>query len=103
MICDRDHVVAVAGLPKKEMVERRLSVEMENILENRKMVVLSDEEAPHPASRPAAMVQAMPRERSFLAFMVLSSLQISLGRGSVAPRRSALSVGNVSNLFLSIS
>ena len=27
VICDRDHVVAVAGLPKKEMVERRLSVE----------------------------------------------------------------------------
>ena len=45
VICDRDHVVAVAGLPKKEMVERRLSVEMENILENRKMVVLSEEEA----------------------------------------------------------
>ncbi len=45
VICDRDHVVAVAGLPKKEMVERRLSVEMENILESRKMVVLSEEEA----------------------------------------------------------
>ncbi len=44
MICDRDHVVAVAGIPKKEMMERRLSTEMENALEHRKTVIMSEEE-----------------------------------------------------------
>ena len=42
-ICDRDHVVAVAGVPKKELLERRISSEMEEILERRKMVTLTEE------------------------------------------------------------
>ncbi len=45
VICDRDHVVAVAGLPKKEMAERRLSAEMEEILESRKTVIFSEGKA----------------------------------------------------------
>ena len=43
VICDRDHIVAVAGVPKKELLERRISAEMEDALERRKTISLSEE------------------------------------------------------------
>ncbi len=36
VILDRDHVVAVAGLPKKEFMERRLSSSIDEVLESRR-------------------------------------------------------------------
>lgn len=36
VVCDRDHVVAVAGLPKKELLERRVSPSLEELMENRR-------------------------------------------------------------------
>ena len=36
VVFDRDHVVAVAGVPRKEFSERRVSSSLEEILENRK-------------------------------------------------------------------
>lgn len=36
IIFDRDHVVAVAGVPKKEYLERRVSRALEELMENRK-------------------------------------------------------------------
>ncbi len=36
VIFDRDHVVAVAGVSKKEFNERRVSAELEELMENRK-------------------------------------------------------------------
>lgn len=35
LICDRDHVVAVAGLPKKDVYERRISAQLEDVMEQR--------------------------------------------------------------------
>ena len=35
VICDRDAVIACAGLPKKEYMDRRLSHKMETLMENR--------------------------------------------------------------------
>lgn len=35
LICDRDHVIAAAGLPKKEVLERRVSPALEDIMESR--------------------------------------------------------------------
>ncbi len=43
VICDRDHIVAVAGVPKKELMERRISTEMEEALERRRTIVLPEE------------------------------------------------------------
>lgn len=37
VVCDRDHVIAVAGIPKKEMLERRVSATLEDYMEQRKM------------------------------------------------------------------
>lgn len=35
LICDRDHVVAAAGVPKKEFMERRISAQLEEAMEQR--------------------------------------------------------------------
>lgn len=36
VICDRDHVISVAGVPKKEMLERRVSPALEEVMEQRR-------------------------------------------------------------------
>lgn len=36
IVCDRDHVVAVSGIPKKEMLERRVSTQLEEMIEQRR-------------------------------------------------------------------
>ncbi|MCI8554361.1 MAG: AbrB/MazE/SpoVT family DNA-binding domain-containing protein [Clostridiales bacterium] len=36
LICDRDHVVAAAGVSKKEFLERRISGQMEELMEQRR-------------------------------------------------------------------
>lgn len=45
VIFDRDHVVAVAGVQKKEFNERRVSASLEDLLENRKSYLFSDKNA----------------------------------------------------------
>lgn len=35
LICDRDHIVAAAGVSKKEFLERRISQSLEDLMENR--------------------------------------------------------------------
>lgn len=36
VVCDRDHVISVAGIPKKELIERRVSPALEELMEQRK-------------------------------------------------------------------
>ena len=40
LICDRDHVIAVAGESKKDYLEQRLSVQLEQAMEERQPVIL---------------------------------------------------------------
>ncbi|MEF9984422.1 MAG: stage V sporulation T C-terminal domain-containing protein [Oscillospiraceae bacterium] len=37
VVCDRDHVITVAGVPKKELLERRVSPNLEELMETRKI------------------------------------------------------------------
>lgn len=46
LVCDRDHVVAAAGVPKKELLERRVSPALEQLCDQRKSYVLSAQEQP---------------------------------------------------------
>lgn len=41
IICDKDNCVAAAGLSKREVLERRLSTELEELMEHRKPYVYS--------------------------------------------------------------
>ena len=45
LICDRDHVIAVAGESKKEYLEKRLSKQLEEAMEDRQAVVMHGSEA----------------------------------------------------------
>ena len=36
IVCDRDHVISVAGIPKKELLERRVSPALEEMMEQRR-------------------------------------------------------------------
>ena len=40
VVCDRDHVVAVSGIPKKELLERRISPSLEELMEARQSFIL---------------------------------------------------------------
>jgi len=50
VICDRDHVVAVAGVPKRELLERRVSPALEELMEARHAYFCTGANAPrlHP-------------------------------------------------------
>ncbi len=39
VICDRDHVIAASGIQKKEILERRVSSSLEDVIEQRKSIV----------------------------------------------------------------
>lgn len=46
IICDKDHVISVAGIPKKELLERRISPLLEEAMDQRKILAHVDESAP---------------------------------------------------------
>ena len=48
VICDRDVVIATAGVPRKEYADKQLSDEMEKIIEGRALFVHSEGTAPVP-------------------------------------------------------
>lgn len=42
IVCDKDHVIAVAGTSKKEYMERRITPALEELMESRKSYILRD-------------------------------------------------------------
>ena len=44
VVCGRAHVIAVAGLPKKELLERRVSPALEELMESRRIHAVSGNE-----------------------------------------------------------
>jgi AbrB family transcriptional regulator (stage V sporulation protein T) len=42
IVCDKDHVVSAAGIPKKEILERRISPLLEELMEQRKSYAYTD-------------------------------------------------------------
>ena len=46
VICDRDHVVAVAGVSKKEYLERRITPALEDLMEARRNYILKNDKTP---------------------------------------------------------
>ena len=41
VVCDRDHVISVSGVPKKELLERRISPALEDLVEQRRSYIFS--------------------------------------------------------------
>ena len=44
IICDRDHCIAAAGISKKEILERRITPALDEIIESRRIAVPKDSE-----------------------------------------------------------
>ena len=44
VICDRDHCVSAAGLPKKAVLERRITPQLEDLMEARRTFILKPNE-----------------------------------------------------------
>lgn len=42
LVCDKDHVIAAAGIPKKEVLERRVSQIMEESMRMRKVIACAE-------------------------------------------------------------
>ena len=47
LVCDRDHVIAVAGVSKREYLERRITAVLENYMENRRSYSASSNAVEH--------------------------------------------------------
>ena len=43
VVCDRDHVIAVSGGMKKELMERRISPQLEDLMESRRNYVATED------------------------------------------------------------
>ncbi|MDD6175668.1 MAG: stage V sporulation T C-terminal domain-containing protein [Firmicutes bacterium] len=46
LVCDRDHVIAAAGVSRKEYLERRISPALEEMIENRRSYFIKKGEKP---------------------------------------------------------
>ncbi len=46
VICDRDHCIAAGGIPKKEVLERRITTSLEEIMESRRPFAMTDTQKP---------------------------------------------------------
>lgn len=47
IVCDKDHVVSVAGVPKKEILERRISPVLEEAMAQRKNIAYTENSREH--------------------------------------------------------
>ncbi len=66
VICDRDAVIAAAGLPRREFAEKSLSHEVESLMESRNFYAYTEGETPRtvlrdaPPDTPHTVSSAMP-------------------------------------------
>ena len=47
IVCDKDHVLSVAGIPKKEILERRISPMLEDTMQSRRNLAYTDSTKEH--------------------------------------------------------
>lgn len=59
LITDRDTIIALSGLPRRELLEKRVSVPLEHIMEGRQIYQRREEAAPIPASELSADVTVL--------------------------------------------
>ena len=70
LITDRDHVISVSGLSKKDFLEKRISNALEDLMENRINFVKSNNE------KPLFPIESSDLEAS-IAFPIIASGDIS--------------------------
>ncbi len=97
IICDRDHCIAAAGLPKKEVLERRVSADLEDVMESRKPYIFEGSRAFNPLEGFESKVSvAVP----ILASGDISGAVVFTSDSAVAPLDSDQKLALVSAAFL---
>ena len=100
VICDRDHCVAAAGITRREVLERRISSELEELVESRATYILGDT-----AGEPLKVLEGFDRGAS-VAVPILSAGDLT---GAVVmltpddgakPTETDISLTKVAALFL---
>lgn len=99
LVCDRDHCIAAAGVSKKEVLERRVSGQLEEIMEERRMVAYGREDVRKPMAlegvdRPIGV--AVP----ILASGDISGAVVLLADGQTGPSDSDVKLAQVAAAFL---
>lgn len=99
LISDRDHIVAAAGVPKKDFYERRISRHLEEIMEARQQVVV-------PAGGPRILpVEGLERSAAIVSPIisagdVAGSVCILLPESGVLPGEGSAKLAQVAAAFL---
>ena len=100
VICDRDHCVAAAGITRREVLERRISSELEELVESRATYILGDT-----STEPLKVLEGFDRAAS-VAVPILSAGDLT---GAVVmltpddgakPTETDISLTKVAALFL---
>lgn len=97
IICDRDSCIAAAGISKKEVLERRISPALEEIIESRKEAII-------PADKASLALEGLDYNLLFAAPIIsngdLSGCVALMGNGSANPSDSDINLVRVASLFL---
>ncbi len=99
VICDRDHVIAVSGIPKKDAADKRISPFMESYMEGRKSFVW---EQSGDAFSPADGVEQIVSVMSPIIGSgdVLGAVAILMGDKNAAPSQTNIKLVQVAASFL---
>ena len=99
IICDRDHCIAAAGIAKKEVLERRVSVQLEEIMEGRRLIAARKEDP-----RPMMALEGVDRQigvaAPILASGDVSGAVVLLADGQNLPTESDVKLTQVAAAFL---
>ena len=99
IITDRDHVIAVAGMPKREAMDKRVSQELEDLMENRENYAAS------PETKALYPINDKPAEAS-VAFPIIGggdvagSVILMMGTDGTMPSRTEIKLVSVAASFL---
>lgn len=100
LICDRDHVIACAGIPKREAVDRRISANLESLMEKRSNFVYSG------SGEPLRPVEGLERMAG-IAYPIIGSGDVSgavvllmAENGATAPSSTEIKLMQVAASFL---
>lgn len=98
LICDRDHCIAAVGMTKKEVLERRCSKTLEDIMESRKVYIYRSAERSYPALEGSdrAIAIAAP----IIAAGDISGAVVFTLDGAAAPTESDCKLATVAAGFL---
>lgn len=98
IICDRDQVIAAAGISRREVLERRISSTMEEIMEQRGVYRASNGTSLMPVEgvdRGAAVMHPI-----IAAGDVAGAVVLMMGEGGILPTESEVKLASVAAAFL---